>query len=205
MGMESTFDHRTITRVLFTQPQVTCIGLTSKEAKKTGYNVVAGAGPLSMNPFSMIISQNEGLVEVVAEKEYGEVIGIHFIGHGTFEMAGQIVLAIQMEATLEELALATFPHSTLSESLAEASRECLGKSIIIPDFKQTRPKLLQYFSIHRFFLQAEVKKKRCQVNHNLQRSTHNFFRNDPSRNQIWPPYRICSVELVISQSRIAGL
>ena len=99
---------------------------------KAGYDVVVGAAPLSMNPFGMIISQNEGLVEVVAEKEYGEVVGIHFIGQGACEMAGQAVLAIQMEATLDELAQATFPHPTLSESLAEAARESLGRPIYLP-------------------------------------------------------------------------
>ena len=93
MGMESTFDHRTITRVLFTQPQVACIGLTSKEAKKAGYDAVVGAAPLSMNPFGMIISQTEGIIEVVADKKYGEVLGMHFSGQGACEMAGQAVLA----------------------------------------------------------------------------------------------------------------
>ena len=132
MGMKSSFDHRTITRVLFTQPQVACVGLTSKEAKNAGYDVVEGAAPLSMNPFGMILSQNEGLVEVVADKKYGEVLGIHFIGQGACEMAGQAVLAIQLEATLEDLARATLPHPTLSESVAEAARECLGRSIYLP-------------------------------------------------------------------------
>jgi dihydrolipoamide dehydrogenase len=132
MGMESFFDHRTIARVVFTQPQVACVGLTAKEAKEAGYDVATGAAPLSMNPFGMIISQNEGLVEVVAEKKYGEILGINFIGQGACEMAGQAVLAIQMEATLEEIAKATFPHPTLSESLAEAARECLGRPIYLP-------------------------------------------------------------------------
>jgi len=76
--------------------------------------------------------QNERLVEVVADKKHGEVLGIHFIGQGACEMAGQAVLAIQMEATLEELARATFPHPTLSESVAEAARECLGRPIYLP-------------------------------------------------------------------------
>ena len=132
MGKESFFDHRTIARVVFTQPQVACVGLTSKEAKEAGYDVATGAAPLSMNPFGMIISENEGIVEVVAEKKYGEVLGIHFIGQGACEMAGQAVLAIQMEATLEEIAKATFPHPTLSESVAEAARDCLGRPIYLP-------------------------------------------------------------------------
>jgi dihydrolipoamide dehydrogenase len=131
-GLNSSFDSRTVTRVLFTQPQVACIGLTGKDAKKRGYDVVTGSAPLSMNTFGMLISQNNGIVEVVAEKEYGEILGIHLIGEGASEMAGQAVLAIQMEATLEELARSTFPHPTLSESMAEAARECLDRPIFLP-------------------------------------------------------------------------
>lgn len=68
-------------------------------------------------------------MEVVAEKEYDEMVCIHFIGHGAWEMEDQAVLVVQMEATLEELALTTFPHPTLTESVAEAARECLCRSI----------------------------------------------------------------------------
>jgi len=132
MGMDSTFDHRTITRVLFTDPQVACVGLTPREAKKEGYEVMTGTAPLSMNPFGMIISQNEGIVEVVADKNYGEVLGVHFVGEGASEMAGQGVLAIQMEATLEDLARIVFPHPTLSESVAEAARDAMGVPIYLP-------------------------------------------------------------------------
>ena len=132
MGMKQTLDRRNICRVLFTRPQVACVGLTGKAAKAAGYEVVAGSAPLSMNPFGMIISQSEGIIEVVADKKYGEVLGIHFIGQGACEMAGQAVLAIQMEATLEELTRAAFPHPTLSESVAEAARECLGRPIYLP-------------------------------------------------------------------------
>ena len=132
MGMDTLFDHRTIARVLFTQPQVACVGLTNKDAKRAGYDVITGSAPLSMNPFGMLISQNNGMVEIVAEQKYGEILGIHIIGEGACEMAGQAVLAIQMEATLEELTRAAFPHPTLSESLVEAARECLGRPIFLP-------------------------------------------------------------------------
>lgn len=132
MGMQTFFDHRTIARVLFTQPQVACVGLASRDAKKAGYDVITGAAPLSMNPFGMLTSQNNGIVEIVAEKKYGEILGIHIIGEGACDMAGQAILAIQMEATLEELTRAPFPHPTLSESLVEAARECLGRPIFLP-------------------------------------------------------------------------
>ena len=132
MGLDSRFDSRVVTRVAFTQPQVACIGLTKREAKEAGYDVVVGTAPLSMNPFGMVISQNEGIVEIVSEKRYGEILGIHILGEGACEIAGQAVLALQMEMTLEELARAQFPHPTLSESLPEAASEALGQAIYLP-------------------------------------------------------------------------
>ncbi len=132
MGKDVAINPRTFTRILFTQPQIACVGLTPKKAKKEGYDVMVGEAPFAMNPFGMIISENEGIVEVVADKRFGEVLGVHFIGKDAAEMAGQAVLAIQMEATVEELARTPFPHPTLSESLAEAARDALGKPIYLP-------------------------------------------------------------------------
>jgi dihydrolipoamide dehydrogenase len=132
MGHEAALNPRTFTRVVFTQPQVACAGLTRKEAIKAGYEVVVGSAPLSMNPFGMILAENEGIVEVVADKSYGEILGVHMIGTGASEMIGQALMAIQLEATLDDLASMSFPHPTLSESLAEAAREALGRPIYIP-------------------------------------------------------------------------
>lgn len=132
MGVDSVLDKRTITRVAFTQPQVACVGLTSREAKQAGHELVEGSAPLSMNTLGMIMGQNEGIVEVVAEKRYGEVLGIHLVGDGAAEMAGVAVLAMQMEVTLEELARTPFPHPTLNESVAEAARDALGRPIYLP-------------------------------------------------------------------------
>ncbi len=132
MGLDSRFNPRSIPRVLFTQPQVASVGLTGREAKDAGYDVVVGSAPLSMNTFGMIISQAEGIIEVVAEKKYGEILGIHILGEHAGEMVGQGVLAIQLEATLEDLSRSSFPHPTLSEFLAEAARDALGRKIYIP-------------------------------------------------------------------------
>ena len=132
MGLTAKMNPLTFTRILFTQPQVAGVGLTEKEAKEAGYDVIVGAAPYGMNPFGMLLAENEGMVEVVSEKKYGELLGIHFIGSNVAEMAGQAVLAIQMEGTLEDLARAFFPHPTLSESLPEAARNALGRHIYLP-------------------------------------------------------------------------
>ncbi len=120
------------TRVLFTHPEVACVGLTPKEAKGKGYEVVVGTAPLSMNPLGMILAENEGIIEVVADKTYGEILGVHIIGKSASEMIGQALIAIHMEATLDELAAIPFPHPTFSESLTEAVRDALGKPIYLP-------------------------------------------------------------------------
>jgi dihydrolipoamide dehydrogenase len=132
MGMSRAVRERTAARIAFTSPQVACVGLTGKEAKSMGYEVVVGAAPLSMNTLGMITVQTDGLVEIVAEKRYGEILGIHIIADSACEMIGQGVLAIQQEMTLEELAQTTFPHPTLSESIAEAARDALGAAIYLP-------------------------------------------------------------------------
>jgi dihydrolipoamide dehydrogenase len=132
MGMNRVFDGSTTARIAFTSPQVACVGLTGKAAKALGYEVVVGAAPMSMNTLGMITVQTDGLVEVVADKRYGEILGVHIIGDGACEMIGQAVLAIQQEMTLEELAQTAFPHPTLSESIAEAARDALGAAIYLP-------------------------------------------------------------------------
>lgn len=132
MGATGALDPRALVRVVYTRPQVACVGLTSREAKEAGFDAIEGAAPFSMNPKGMILSQTEGLVEIVADRKYGQILGLHLIGEGVDEMAGMGVLAIQMEATLEELARTSFPHPTLSESLAEAARDALGRPFYLP-------------------------------------------------------------------------
>jgi len=132
MGQEASVDPRTFTRVLFTQPQVACVGMTPKEAKGTGREIVVGAAPYSMNPLGMILSERDGIVEIVSDRRYGEILGVHFIGKNVSEMAGQAIMAIQMEMVIEDLAKMPFPHPTLSESLVEAARDALGFPIYLP-------------------------------------------------------------------------
>lgn len=132
MGGESSLNPRTVTRVLFTHPEVAAVGLTPKEAKAEGHDIMVGAAPLSMNALGMLLAETEGIVEIVADRSYGEILGIHLIGTKVSEMIGEALMAIRMEATVNELAAMPFPHPTLSESLAEAARDALGKAIYLP-------------------------------------------------------------------------
>ena len=132
MGEGTSLNPRLSTRAMFTYPEVAAVGLTPKEAKNQGYDVVVGAAPLSMNSLGMILVEDEGIVEVVADKTYGEILGVHIIGKNASEMIGQAVIAIQLEATFDDLAAVSFPHPTLSESITEAVRDALGRAIYLP-------------------------------------------------------------------------
>lgn len=132
MGNNSSINPRTLVKILFTQPQVASVGLTAKTAKSQYYDVVTGSAPLSMNPLGMVIEESEGIIEIVAEKAGGKVLGVHFVAKNASEMVGQALIAIEMGATLERLSRVSFPHPTLSESLAEAARDALGRPIYLP-------------------------------------------------------------------------
>jgi dihydrolipoamide dehydrogenase len=132
MGVSAAINPKTFSRVLFTRPQVACVGLTKEEAKNKGYEVLVGSAPYSMNAMGMILSEMDGIVEIVAEKKYGELLGVHFFGASATEMVGQGIIAIQMEMTLEEVSKLSFPHPTLSESFSEAARDAMGRSIYLP-------------------------------------------------------------------------
>ena len=75
-----------------------------------------------MNACGIMIKETEGLVEVVAEKRYGEVLGVHYIGRAASEMAGQGILAIELEATLEDPGKGVL-SSSHPERIACGSRE----------------------------------------------------------------------------------
>ncbi len=132
MGGKASFNPKSLIRVLFTHPEMASIGLTPKEARAKGWDVLVGAAPLAMNALGMILAEMEGIVEVVADRAYGEILGVHMIGSAASEIIGEGLMAIQLEATLRELANIPFPHPTLSESLAEAARDALGNPIYLP-------------------------------------------------------------------------
>jgi dihydrolipoamide dehydrogenase len=101
------------------------------------YDVIVLGGGAGGVPASIRASQLGGRVAIVESDQLGGlcmnracVPFSHMMAAS--EMAGVGVLALQMEATLEDLARAAFPHPTLNESLADAARECLGRSIFLP-------------------------------------------------------------------------
>jgi dihydrolipoamide dehydrogenase len=132
LGAERTFNPLAVPRVAFTNPQAASVGLSEDQAEEAGFEVLAGTAAIAAGPMAMIQGVGSGVVKVVGDKKYGELLGVHILAPFASEIIGAAALAIQMEATLEDLARCALPHPTIAESLADAAREALGWAIYIP-------------------------------------------------------------------------
>jgi dihydrolipoamide dehydrogenase len=112
-------------------PEVASVGLSEKKAKERGYDVKVGVFPFSAVTKASISNEGIGLVKVVSEKKYDEVLGVHLIGPHATELLAEACVALRLESTTEEIARTMHAHPTLSEIMHEAAEMTLGHPIHI--------------------------------------------------------------------------
>jgi len=113
----------------YCQPEVAGVGLTEQEAKKRGYEVKIGRFPFGSLAKPRILGHDGGFVKVVSEAKYDEVLGVHMIGPHATDLISEACLALQLEATCEEIARTIHPHPTLAEALMQAAEAVYGLAI----------------------------------------------------------------------------
>jgi dihydrolipoamide dehydrogenase len=121
------YDH--VPNCTYTDPEVASVGLTEKKAKEKGYDVKVGRFPFTANAKAKILGESGGLVKIVSDKKYDEVLGIHIVGPKATELIVEGCSALELEATAESIAKTMHAHPTLSEALMEAAEDALGHSI----------------------------------------------------------------------------
>ncbi len=129
LGGKSVMDYRAVPQCIFTMPEIACVGLTEKEATEQGYRIQVGKFPFSANAMAAILGEVRGMVKVITERQYGQILGVHIIGPRATTLIPEATLAIQGEMTPEEIAATIHPHPTLSESIWEAAMGVKGESI----------------------------------------------------------------------------
>lgn len=112
-------------------PETASAGLTEAQAKEKGYDVKCGTFPLSANGKAISYGAEKGFVKVVSESKYGQVLGVHMVGHNVPELISNAVAYLKLELTLDEFNDLIFPHPTLSESIMEAMHCAAGSPIHI--------------------------------------------------------------------------
>ena len=118
-----------IPSVTYCHPEVASIGLTEEQCKEQGLDFDVGKFPFSANGRARASNATDGFVKILRDKAYGEILGAHIVGADASEMIHELAVARENEFTVEEVDLAVHAHPTLSEAVAEAALDSMGRVI----------------------------------------------------------------------------
>jgi dihydrolipoamide dehydrogenase len=118
-----------IPSVTYCHPEVASIGLNEEQCETKGLDYVVGKFPLTANGRARAASETEGFVKIIRDKKYSEILGAHIVASHASELIHELVVARENEYTVEEIDLAIHAHPTLSEAVAEAALDSLGRVI----------------------------------------------------------------------------
>lgn len=125
-GLPSLFDPLTIPSVAYTDPEVAWMGLTETEAKEKGIAIEKGVFPWAASGRALGIHRSEGLTKLIFDPETKRILGAGIVGRNAGELIGETVLALEMGADAEDIALTIHPHPTLNESIGMAAEMAEG-------------------------------------------------------------------------------
>ncbi len=128
-GEPSAIDYQAMPAAVFTDPEVGTVGMTEEEAAEAGFDPVVGEFPMRASGRALSLGETEGFVRLVADEDSGFLLGCQIVGPEAAELIAEIGLAIEMGATLEDVAATIHTHPTLSEAVMEAAENALGHAI----------------------------------------------------------------------------
>lgn len=122
-------DYVSMPRATYCQPQVASFGLTEAQAREQGHEVKVGKFNVQASGKALAMGETEGLVKLVVDARYGELLGGHLIGPEVTELLGELSMIKMLEGTTLELGWVVHAHPTLSEMLKEAALDAEGRAI----------------------------------------------------------------------------
>ena len=128
-GNETEIDYSAVPGATFCMPEIASVGLSEAAAREKFGDVLIGKFPYMASGRARAYGEPEGFLKVVAGPQYGEVVGMHIIGAGASDVIAEGVLAIKLEATLDDLRDVIHAHPTFSELVGEAAWEAIGEPI----------------------------------------------------------------------------
>jgi dihydrolipoamide dehydrogenase len=123
MGRDSNIDYTAIPYAANTFPEISGVGMTEDEAIAQGYQVKVGRSPFSSNGLATILGQRMGMIKVITQGKYHQIIGVHMIGPRASDLIAEATLAMKLEITPGEISATFHSHPTLSEGFFEAARD----------------------------------------------------------------------------------
>ncbi len=128
-GENRVYDVKTVPAVIFTDPEIAAVGITEEEATAKGIAVKVGKFPFAANGRAVSLMAAEGFVKMVADAKSNVLLGCTIVGPEASNLISEAALAMEMGATIEDLALTIHPHPTLGETMMEAAEATLGHAI----------------------------------------------------------------------------
>jgi len=135
-GQKAEMNYDTIPSVIYTHPEIAWAGITEQALKAAGTEYHVGTFPFAASGRARAAGDSSGMVKVLADAATDRVLGVHIIGAHCSELIAQAVIAMEMGASSEDLAMTVFAHPTLSESVHEAALAVDGRAIHIPNKKK---------------------------------------------------------------------
>ncbi|MBT6503746.1 MAG: pyridine nucleotide-disulfide oxidoreductase, dimerization domain protein, partial [Deltaproteobacteria bacterium] len=127
-GLPSAFDVRAIPAVVYTDPQIAWCGMTETQATQENRAIKVQRFPWKFSGRAVTMGAPEGLTKILVDPDSGRILGVGITGRDTEGLISEGVLAIEMGALAEDMALSIHPHPTLSETEAEAAEIFLGST-----------------------------------------------------------------------------
>ncbi|MHB1295115.1 MAG: dihydrolipoyl dehydrogenase [Anaerolineae bacterium] len=132
LGHARSMDYTAVPSCIFTLPEAASVGLSEEQARQAGYDVQVGTFALSNNGKAVSMGETDGFVKVVSESRYNAVLGVHIVGPHASDLILEGTLAINLEATLDEMDHTIHPHPTLGEAVAEAALAARNRALHLP-------------------------------------------------------------------------
>lgn len=122
-------NYQNIPGCTYAQPEIASVGMTEKEARDQGLDILVGKFPFSASGKASAGGVKDGFVKVIFDAKYGEWLGAHMIGANVTEMIAEVVVARKLETTGHEIIKSVHPHPTMSEAIMEAAAAAYGEVI----------------------------------------------------------------------------
>lgn len=128
---DMTINYNKVPNCIYSSPEMAAAGYNEADARKKFSKVIVSKFPLSANGKALAEGENTGFIKIIAEGEYGEIVGVHIIAPTATDMISEIVTTMELEGTIHDLAKVIHPHPSLSEIVMEAAHGAVHKPIHI--------------------------------------------------------------------------
>lgn len=130
-GMKSRINHDTIPWVIYTWPEIAWVGQTEESVRQSGRESKSGTFPMRACGRALAMDETTGLVKVIADAHTDEILGVHIFGAAASELIAEAVVAMEYQASAEDLACIVHAHPTISEAMHEAALNVHGRAVHI--------------------------------------------------------------------------